>query len=297
MKKLDNKGNAAILLCLVVTALFGFTALGIDVGLTFTEQIRLSNALDASALAASLELPNGDEKARSVAIDYLEKNDVDPGDAVITVAADHKSIEIQKSENVEHLFAPVIGIENSNVAARSKAIIGPAKKVTGGIRPFAVQAYDFSYGYTVTLKEGAGGGYNGNYRVVALGGSGSSVYKANALYGYNGTISVGDYIDTEPGNMTGATNAIKNYIDSECSTFDNFPRDSIRLWTIPIVDTLAVNGRNQIQVTGFAEFFVEGTNNRSGHMDITGRFIKYVSNSSVDEDLKFTGLYGAKLSR
>ena len=181
--------------------------------------------------------------------------------------------------------------------AKTKAVVAPAKSVTGGIRPFAVEAYNFSYGDLVTLKEGAGGGYHGNYGAVALGGHGANVFRGNALYGYSGTISVGDYIDTEPGNMAGAANDIKNYINSEHSTFDNFPRDSIRLWTIPLVDSLAVNGRKSVLVVGFAEFYVEDVTKNSGKIEINGRFIKYVLNSPIDVNLNDTGVYGAKLSK
>lgn len=297
MKKLDNKGSAAILLCFVVTALFGFTALTIDVGLTYTERIKLSNALDAAALAASLELPNGNEKTRAVAIEYLEKNNVNPDDTIITIGTDRKSIEIQGTRNVQYFFAPVIGINDSDVSARSKAIIGPAKRINGGIRPFAVEKFDFIYGDSVILKKGAGDGYHGNYGAVALGGSGSTTFRTNALYGYHGAMSVGDYIDTEPGNMVGATREICNYINSEQSTFDNFPRGSIRLWTIPLVDTLTLNGRDQVLVVGFGEFYVEDIYNRSGSLEISGRFIKYVASSPVDMSLNDTGLYGAKLSK
>lgn len=297
MKRLDNRGNAAILLCLAVTALFGFAALGIDMGLAYSEKIHLSNALDASALAASLELPNGDGKAVETAKEYLQENNVDPKDAVITIGPDHKSVEIQKGKNVQFFFAPIIGIYNGNVTAKSKAVIGPAHKAADGIRPLAVEAFDFSYGDTVTLKRGAGDGYHGNYGPVALGGSGSSVFKMNALYGYEGTISVGDYIDTEPGNMSGAAHAIEEYINSEESSFDDFPRGSIRLWTLPLVDTLVLNGRDQVQVTGFGEFYVEGADNKGGDLEIIGRFIRYVTGSSIDMNLKDTGTYGAKLSK
>jgi hypothetical protein len=54
--------------------------------------------------------------------------------------------------------------------------------------------------------------------------------------------------------MAGVSNAIKNYISSEINTFPNYTRDSIRLWTIPLVDSLELNGRNTVSVVGFAQF-------------------------------------------
>lgn len=297
MKKLDNKGNAAIILCLAITALLGFAAYVIDVGMVYAEKVKLTNAIDSAALAAILELPNNDIKAKIIAEDYLQKNNVDPNQTTIVVGADHKSIQIEGIKNVNHMFAPIIGISSSNVEAKTKAVLASAKSVNSGIRPFAVEAYNFPYGELVTIKEGAGDGYHGNYGAVALGGQGANVFRGNALYGYNGTISVGDYIDTEPGNIAGVTNDIKNYINSESSTFDNFSRDSIRVWTIPLVDSLEVDGRKSVLVVGFAAFYVENVIDNSGKIEITGRFIKFVLNAPTDVNLNDTGAYGAKLSR
>ncbi|SHI95930.1 Putative Flp pilus-assembly TadE/G-like [Clostridium cavendishii DSM 21758] len=297
MRKLDNKGNISIILCLLVTALFGFTAYVIDIGMLYVEKIKLSNAIDSAALAAALELPNDYIKSKSIAIEYLSKNNVDPNKAKVIISSDYKSIQISAVKNVNHIFASMIGIGNSEVNAKTKAIVAPIKSIKGGIRPLAVENYNFSYGDLVTLKEGAGDGYHGNYGVVALGGSGANVFRGNALYGYSGTISVGDYIDTEPGNIAGVCNDIKNFINSENSTFNNFPRSSIRLWTIPLVDSLVLDGKKSVLVVGFAEFYVENVNNRAGNIEINGRFIKYVLNSEVDENLSDTGAYGAKLSK
>jgi len=297
MKKLDNKGNVSIILCLLITILLGLSAYVIDVGMIYIERIKLSNAIDAAALAATLELPNDDIKAKAVAIDYLQKNNVNPNQTTIVIGSNNKSIQIEGSKNVKHMFAHIIGISSSNVKAKTKAIVAPAKSVSGGLRPFAVEAYDFSYGDLVTLKEGAGDGYHGNYCTVALGGSGANVFRGNALYGYSGIISVGDYIDTEPGDMAGAANEIKKNINSENSTFDNFSRDSIRLWTIPLVDSLDVNGQKAVLVKGLATFYVENVDNKAGKIEFYGRFVRFVLNATVDVNLNDTGAYGAKLSR
>lgn len=296
MKKLNNKGSAAVVLCLLMTAIMGLTALVIDIGIVYAERIQLTNALDSAALAAALELPEHSASARTVAEDYLRKNGINPAQTTIALSSDNKSIKIEGTKNVKHLFAPIIGINSSNVNAQTKAMIAPVKSVKG-IKPFAVEAFDFSYGDLVTLKVGAGDGYHGNYGVIALGGEGASNFKANALYGYNGTISVGDYLSTEPGNMVGASNTIQNYINSEQSSFDNFSRNSIRVWTLPLVDSLVLDGRDTALVVGFGVFYVENVTKVSSKMVFNGRFIRYALNSVTDESLSDTGAYGAKLSR
>lgn len=297
MIKLNNKGNASVILSIAITAILGFTAYAVDIGLAYVERVKLSNAIDSAVLASMLELPRSEVKAKTVAIEYLEKNSVNPQDTLIEVSTDKKSIRIEGTKDVKYFFAPVIGINSSNLQASSRGIIGPISSTKGGIRPFAVEYFDFSYGDIVTLKVGAGDGHKGNYRAVALGGKGSSVFQSNAIYGYSGRISVGDWIDTETGNMAGATNNIKNYINSETSTFNNFKRDTIRLWTIPLVDTLEVNGRSQVQVTGFGQFYVEDVYNKGGQIEIMGRFIRYVINGEIDIKLRDTGTYGAKLTK
>ncbi|MDS0525887.1 Tad domain-containing protein [Clostridium sp. SHJSY1] len=297
MNRLNNKGNAAIILCILITVLLGFSSYVIDIGMIYVEKIKLSNAIDSAALAATLELPGDDTKAKNVAIDYLEKNSTNSNQTNIIIGTDSKSIQIDGGKKVDHLLAQIIGINSSNVQAKTKAIIAPIKSINGGVKPFAVEKYNFSYGQLVTLKQGAGDGYNGNYGAVALGGSGANVFRGNALYGYSGRISVGDYINTETGNIAGTSNDIKNYISAEHSTFENFPRDSIRLWTIPLIDSLNVNGQKSVLVVGFAVFYVEDVTQRSGKIEISGRFTKFVLNGTVDENLNDTGAYGAKLSK
>ncbi len=295
IKKVNNKGNIAIILCLVFTALLGFTAYMIDIGLVYVEKTKLSNGIDSAVLAASLELPTDATKSRNIAVEYLEKNNVDPSKVSINISGDNKSIQMEAVKNVKHFFAPIIGINNSNIHASTKAIIAPIKSIKGGIRPFAVEKFDFSYGDIVTLKEGAGDGYHGNYGAVALGGTGANVFKSNTLYGYSGTLTVGDVIDSETGNMAGAINEIINYINSESSSFNNFGRNSIRLWILPLVNSLDVNGRKNVLVVGFGEFYVEAVTKNSGKMQIQGRFVRYVTNGEIDITLSDTGAYGSKL--
>ncbi|MDP4178437.1 MAG: pilus assembly protein [Bacillota bacterium] len=306
MRKLNEKGNIAIILCLVVVSLFAFTAFVVDIGIVYVDKAQLTDAIDSAALASSLELTQDSSKAYTVANDYLSKNNVQQGTSSVIIGSDKKSIQIKASKNIKYIFAPIIGIKEGNINCSTKAVIAPLKSVTGGIRPFAVEKYNYSYGDVVTLKNGAGSGYNGNYGALALGGTGANVFRNNTLYGYSGTVSVGDYISTEPGNMAGvisdisdylSTEEVENFINSENSTVYNFPRNSIRLWTIPLVDSMQVNGREQVLVIGFAEFYVETVGKNAGKMEITGRFVRYVIKGKIDDTLSDTGAYGAKLTR
>jgi Flp pilus assembly protein TadG len=297
MKKRKKSGNASIMLCIIIITGMCFAAYSLDIGIVYVERVRLHNALDAAVLAGGLELPGSESKARQIAEEYLIKNGIDPLTVTINISSDKKGMEIVGSKDVKHLFAPIFGINDSIVRANTKAMIAPVRAVKGGIRPFAVEAFDYVYGDRVTLKEGAGDGYHGNYSAVALGGTGASIFRDNALHGFSGNIEIGDYIPTETGNMAGATNDIKNYINSENSSFNNFQRDSKRLWTIPLVNTLMVDGRKEVQVMAFGQFFVESVEQRSGKIEITGRFIRYVVKGEIDTQIADTGVYGLKLTK
>ena len=45
----DERGASNILICLMITVIMGFAAIGVDTGLYVIEKIRLSNATDAAA--------------------------------------------------------------------------------------------------------------------------------------------------------------------------------------------------------------------------------------------------------
>jgi len=291
----SEKGNVSILMALMMVAILGFSGLTIDIGVAYAERTKLSNALDSAVLAAAQDLTEGSMTARTTAESYLTQNDVPLDEVSIEVGADLKSIEIKGNRNVEHYFMKVLGVDSSNVSASSKAIIAPIKSVNGGIRPFAVEDFEYTYGDLVTLKQGAGDSYNGNFGVVALGGTGNSVYEYNAFFGYDGELKVGDEIPTEPGNMAGVSNQLKTYINSIYESFDSHSRKSDRLWTIPLVDTLEVGGRGYITVTGFAQVFVENVYNQSGKININARFVKFVVNGAIDPEAEDNGVYGVKL--
>ena len=297
MKEVFNneKGNISIIMCVAIAALFGFLAYVVDIGLVYSNKNSLYNAVDAAVLAGAQELPEDEAKAICKAEEYLLLNGVDPSQVQITIGEDNKSIEINGIKQVNHLFAPILGIDSSEVKASSKAIIGPIKSAAGGIRPFAVEDFSYVFGDLVTLKENAGDGYQGNYGLLALGGTGASVVSYNVMYGYKGKISVGDYVSTEPGNIACIIGDVQNFIRANPESFSNFEKKCERVWTVPLVDSLEVNGRDDVLVTGFAQVFVEDIEKQSGKMEIKARFIRFVTNGEIDLSIEETGLYGVKI--
>jgi len=295
-KSLDQKGNIMVMTAIALSAIIGMSALVIDVGSVMIEKHRLLNAVDAAALAGGQELPMYPDAARNLAIEYAESNGAVPGRILVDIDEDSCGIRVTADQTVNYRFAGIFGLSSKDVSQSVYVKLGTAGSVYDGLRPFAVEWNEFSYGESVTLKEGAGDGDTGNYGAVALGLRGADSFKDNVKFGYSGKISVGDLIDTEPGNMSGPTVDGINYIlGNDNCTFESFTKDSIRLWTIPVVDSFDALGRDQIEVSGFAVFFVEDTRTEDGAAVVVGRFMKYVASGDIDDSVNNYGAYGLRL--
>ncbi len=290
-----EQGSVSIMVMLMMVVLLASTGAVIDIGVVLVNRTQLSNALDYAALAGAQELPDNESDARAVATDYLIQNNVNPADVTITIAPDGKSISIDGNRPVEYTFLRIVGLDGTTVSVQSKVMLGAVSSIKGGLRPYAIEDFPYAYGAEVVLKQGAGDGYHGNYGVIALGGNGASVYESNALYGYAGTVTIGDEIDTEPGNMANVSNQLQTYINGISDTFENHTRKSDRLWTVPLVDSLLENGRGTVVVMGFAQVYVEKIQKKSGKIQITARFIKFVVNGDIDINVVDRGTYGVKL--
>jgi len=302
----SNRGSAMVLFAAALTVLLGAASISVDVGLLAAEKVSLANAADAAALAGAQQLIISSDEALNTARQYLQKNGKDPGNALIQISEDKRTITVKASKKVDLIFASVLGFKEAEVTAFSEARIMPVTSVPSGLRPFAVEDQVLNFGQQYTLKYGAGGGSGGNFGALALGGSGASRYKNNIINGYTGNIKigdsvkVGDWVETEPGNMSGPTEEGIEELISRCThsprcTFDSYDPDCPRIITVVIADSLDVKGRSEIRVEGFASFFLEGVAGHGNESIVTGRFIRTVSQGEVSESQADYGLYGVKL--
>lgn len=301
----NEKGSVTILFVVFITLVIAFVGMAVDFGYSMLEDLRLSNAIDAATLAAAQELDNTAE-ATAVAHSYLQAHGIDIKDVSITFEDNDQSIILESTKNVTNHFIKVIGFNTTEINARSKATVGALTKVHGGIKPFGVEEFDVNetnLGTQFTLKAGSkkDDTYGpGNFGALALGGTGASNLRANAIYGYDGPIEIGQEIETEPGNMASIINPIKQSLSSDTTEFEDYgvnslPEDSIRLWVVPMVNTLDVNGRKSVVVKGFALFFIEDIGKQSGKTSITGRFVKGVIPGEIGSSQESYGLLAAKL--
>ncbi|MGI5927751.1 MAG: pilus assembly protein TadG-related protein [Thermacetogeniaceae bacterium] len=293
----DERGAVAVIVAVAMVFLLGLTALVTDVGNIVFAKRKMVTAADAAALAGAQELVNNPTNAESRAIEYASKNGASPAKVSVSVSDDEKEISVLASQVVDYSFARALGFHSTLVTARAKAIIAPATALSG-IVPFTVpmpaSGSDFDYDEEVVLKvshwnDGCIG--QGNFGAIALGGVGGNLYEDNLKHGYDGTLSIGDIVPTEPGNMSGPTISGVQY------RIDN----GQNIIFIPLFDPVEYqqHGRAEIEIAGFACFEIIGVGGPGNENDVIGKFKEWFvpnNSSSVDpsENMDF-GLYSLML--
>lgn len=298
---LNKKGNSSIILLFTTIIIIALMSLTVDAGLLYLEKAKLQNTVDSAALAAVSAYGEGREKMLEEAAKYAELNGVQPSELSINIREDNRRVTITAGKSVPLYFARLFSISSSDVGAKAVALTGPIT-ATKGIRPFAVEQQEFAYGETYTLKEGGGDGDTGNYGALSLEGGGARAYKGFLINGYNASppLGVGDEVETEPGNMAGATSdGIQEILESDTNDhgedLSKLEANCPRLIKIPVVDSMDVNGRSFVTIVGFAAFFLDNLESNGGHTEIKGRFVKCVTEGEIDENGAGYGLFGTKL--
>jgi Flp pilus assembly protein TadG len=292
----NNKGSVIVLSALIISAMLGFGAIVVDLGNLFLNKTWLMNMADAAALAGVMDLPGNPQLAVNDADSYAAQNGK-AGDTVQAAVSNSNTVlTVTASRSVPLFFARIFNLTSSTVTAQVAAAIRPMSQVSGAV-PFGVVKQNFIYGDTYQLKAGAGGGYGGNYGALALGGNGANVYRDNIEKGYSGTLTVGEWVSTQPGNMSGPTSqgvAYRIGLDPS-ATFSTVSRGSPRIVTVPIIDSIDGNGRCQVQIVGFAAFFLEGVGGQGNDNYVYGEFMQLVKTGQSSSAATDYGLYGSAL--
>jgi len=293
-----------VVFALSLAVIIGITGLFMDTGLLVLEKERLQNACDAAALAGAYELPD-EEKAMEKAIEYFQKNGYVPEDLNISFDSSKNKITVEASKNVEFTFMRIMGFKNKTVKAKASAVYGAVTGVTGVV-PFGIPDQSFEFGREYTLKAAPKDDYGpGNYGALALGFKGSSTYENNLKYGYNGFLKVGDWVQTEPGDMSGPTERGVNYRLSSCPhepkcTIESYHPGCPRIMIVPIFDPSSLlQGRDEVRIVGFGSFLLKGVSGSGSKNEVTGYFIKMVppdgTEFTIDPSQQNYGLHAARI--
>jgi len=294
-----SKGQAMFLVILALPVIVGVLTLVMDVGNLYYNQVSMQVAADSGVLAGALYLPSYPSQAVSVAEDYAGRNGIKAGEIVsCTVSPDNKTVLIATSRNLPCFFCRVLGegtahadtapstetTSGTGIKVGASALIVPIKAATGVVPIGLNSGTNLNFGNVVQLKQGQVG--PGNWSPLALGGTGADNYRTNVQNGYPGSVSVGDSLQTETGNMVGPTNqAFQDRISMgnnqfSTGTFQNHDLNDPRVMLIPIVDFSNINGSSQVPMKGFAMMWIVSV---SGQGTITCYFIQQsVPNAQPD---------------
>ena len=305
-KPRGKKGTVLVMVAALLVALLGMTALAVDISRLYVARQFLINSCDASALAGGMELPN-QAKSTLKASECADANSMTtyqisfPENGFTEAGA--TKIRVDGQLDVQYCFANILGFQSRTVSAY--AVVersGPVGWVNGRVAPWGIpyydaygNPYDYNNGVLYTLKvgsqsdlsDGTVGKVGGNFYPLAIerslgdGSSGGSVYNEDIKWGFNGQVEVGDQVATEPGNMIGPTRqAISTDDDSLTErasvepwaddTWDNYDYGNPRVVILPIISPLS-NGRTEVEVLGFAAFWVESMQGQ----EVKGYFISY----------------------
>ncbi|MBP2636731.1 MAG: Protein of unknown function rane [Firmicutes bacterium] len=292
----NQRGSITIVMVAALAALLGFAVLVIDVGLLYVNRAELVNMADAAALAGIQDLPDDIVRAEASSRAYAAINGRS-NDSVAVAIPSNKVVAVTAARVVELTFAKILGIHRAEVRAEAAAVLRPISGVMGVV-PFGVVKQDFIYGQTYDLKVGASDGYAGNYDALALGGTGSRNYADNIKYGYEAKLSVGQWVSTETGNMSGGTTEGVNYrIQADAAaTYDTVEPGSPRIVIVPLIESIMNDtGRHDVKIVGFAGFFLEGVSGSGNLNNVSGKFMHLVTAGDTSGTAPDFGVYSASL--
>lgn len=293
----QQKGNAMVLVAAGLAGCIALGALVVDIGLFFVTKTRLQTMVDAAALAAAREtIP---QLATADPVTEAQQVAAENGEAAgdqLTVNVTNGQVTVTAVRRVGFFLAPVMGIMQSNVRVSATATAGVLASATGVV-PFGVEKQTFSYGVTYVLKAGGGGGTTGNYGGLALGGKGANVYEYNIENGYDGVLRIGDYVNTQTGNMSGPTSSgVTSRLDQDpAGSFPPQNFESPRIIVVPVIDSLDVQGTKPVQIVGFANFYLESAGGSGNDSYVTGKFIELPQAGEISSSAAFYGAYNVKL--
>ncbi|MBB1017229.1 hypothetical protein G6023_02700 [Dietzia sp. DQ11-71] len=129
----DDRGAVAVVVAILMVPLMGFAAISLDIAATHAEKQQLQNGADAAALAIAQDCARhacGDplETAKSLALANSNSGDAEarlPSDVDETTGR----VTVENSAVRQHWFAPVLGVDSTELNTRASAAWGAP---TGG---------------------------------------------------------------------------------------------------------------------------------------------------------------------
>jgi hypothetical protein len=212
-----ESGQAVVLLVLFLMSLLGVAAFAIDYGLWSVNRSQVQSAADAAALAGASGIPGGWGTATGYASSEYTKNGK-PADTYAasstTDLAPNDSVTVNASRSVGTGLAGIFGIHSVTVSASARATIQSFSQVNGlNVMPWGVLQGSYTPGqpYPIYTKATT----NANNGAISLpyvnnancpDPNGANIY-SDEIAGTTQVcpVSVGETVDTKPGDNSGKT--------------------------------------------------------------------------------------------
>lgn len=289
----EDDGAIAVIVAVLMVAIVGLAAIAIDVGALYSERRQLQNGTDAAVLAVAEDCASGDVEAAcdagpqgdrvTTAQTFANRNakdgtaavDPTPGVGVDVNYSESEATVTATSLNdgegfVRHWFAPILGIDSTEVSAASTAIWGPVLFGSVPTLPLTFSQCE----YDKFLASGAGSAdepwtedNNGAPRIIYVHGdaepcnSGPSGQDLPGGFGWLDTdtslsceaLIQDNWVGVQPGNSPSQTDCPPEYLA------DNIFNQIVH---IPVfVDTNGETGNNaEYNIATYAAFYVTGYN-------------------------------------
>jgi Flp pilus assembly protein TadG len=251
-----ERGAVAVVVALLMVPMIGFTALAVDIGHVYAQRARLQTAADAAALAVAQDCARGAcGNMQATANALVAANLPGAGAAPPVLASGPMRVTVTGDKPTLHWFAPVLGIDSSDVTATATVAWG----FPGG--GTAVLPLTFSYCEWTWQTHG---GMPSDTTPVTIKFTKDS---GTTCTGPSHNIVPGGfaYIDTDPGKCTAsskianrATSKTGNSVPSSCVPAD-FSAWLGQTVLLPLFDDWGETGNNAwYQVYGYAAFKLTG---------------------------------------
>ncbi|WP_090868560.1 Tad domain-containing protein [Oceanobacillus limi] len=294
----SEKGNAALLLALALGGMLVMTGLVIDGGNLFKSKSYLQKTANAAALSGAQEIPTSEQAVHDVVDEILVAHDeLESLEKVAIQNGFEVKVDLQK--DVDLFFATLFGMESVAIHVDAVAGLFPVGAAKGAVPLGINDSVALEYGKTYQLKVDAGDSVSGNFGVLALEGPGAKLYEESLTHGFGEQLKVGDILNTQTGNIAGATRDGINYRINNCPypSGEYHHRDCSRIMLVIVYKPHAVQNSklNSVEITGFAYFYVTTPMNSTDD-SIQGIFIKRAGAGATGENVPLDrGAYTIKL--
>jgi hypothetical protein len=273
----QQRGVVLVLVTVGMVALLAVTGLALDSGHMFLNKTRLQNTVDAAALAAAkvLDQTADEALAQAAATAMFGANASNAGNREIgqAFASGNITVAVEFSSTLNPFtagsvpaayvrvratgftmpawFSAVVGIDEKGAAASAVAGPSPTINQACNLMPMMVCGdaaagapfFGYTEGEPQVLKSSTTNGNwevgPGNFQLIRLGGGqGGAVIRENMAGGFDGCMTTGDNIETEPGNTVGPVvqgfnTRFGNYAGPMNGTQSTYPPDVVTQQPVP----------------------------------------------------------------